>query len=147
MPQCPDCGNRHDSKAGVAQHMVMSNDHDYETRDDAWGAIFRNESPEGTSEGPPGESNEEGNVTESNESGQSGGGARTNPVIDGPDANPRENADRGGDSEDKACPQCEGELYDFASLTNGEYHKVNGEQVYVRGDYQCSECGKWWVDE
>jgi hypothetical protein len=48
---------------------------------------------------------------------------------------------------DPVCPSCGGELFDFRQFTTGQYHKVNGESVYVRGDFQCSSCRKWWVDE
>lgn len=140
---CPDCESPHDTNMGVVQHMVMSNDHEYETREEAWQEILRNESPEGTTTDTPKESNAESNVTEGNESGQSS----ANPVVDGPDANPRTNGDSGGDSEEKECPQCEGALYDFSGLSSGSYHEVNGQQVFVRGDFQCADCGQWWVDE
>jgi hypothetical protein len=48
--------------------------------------------------------------------------------------------------DDPTCPTCGGELFDFTNYTSGEYHKVNGYTVLVQGDYQCSDCTKWWVD-
>ena len=48
---------------------------------------------------------------------------------------------------EKVCPECSGPLYDFRQYETGAYHMVNGHQVYVRGDFQCSSCAKWWVDE
>jgi len=45
------------------------------------------------------------------------------------------------------CLECNGPVYDFTQYKTGQYHAVNGHQVYVLGDYQCAECGKWWVDE
>jgi hypothetical protein len=55
----------------------------------------------------------------------------------------------GGQSstEDLRCHACGGELYDFRDYPTGQYHRVNGEKVYINGDYQCSSCSKWWVDE
>jgi len=48
---------------------------------------------------------------------------------------------------DPSCLKCESELYDFRQYSNGEYAIVNGHEVFIRGDYQCSNCGKWWFDE
>ena len=45
------------------------------------------------------------------------------------------------------CLDCGSAVYDFRAYQTGQYHMVNGHQVFVRGDYQCSECGKWWVEE
>ena len=50
-------------------------------------------------------------------------------------------------SSDPTCRECDGELFDFRQYDSGEYHEINGHQVFVRGDFQCSECAKWWVQE
>lgn len=45
------------------------------------------------------------------------------------------------------CPECSGEVVDFTAYDSGEYHNVNGSDLFVRGDYVCTECGGWFVDE
>jgi hypothetical protein len=50
-------------------------------------------------------------------------------------------------AEEPVCLRCGGELFDFRGFENGQYHRVNGHQVFVRGDYQCSGCGKWWMED
>lgn len=46
--------------------------------------------------------------------------------------------------EEPVCQRCGGELYDFRQFDSGRYHEVNGTQVFVQGDMQCSACGYWW---
>lgn len=46
--------------------------------------------------------------------------------------------------DEPTCQRCGGELYDFRQFESGRYHRVNGQQVYVAGDFQCSSCAKWW---
>lgn len=49
--------------------------------------------------------------------------------------------------QDPVCPKCGGEVYDFRQYESGQYHKAGGHSVFVAGDFQCSSCGRWWVDE
>lgn len=46
---------------------------------------------------------------------------------------------------DDGCIDCGSELVDFTDLTSGEYHTINGQNVYVAGDYVCSQCGEWFT--
>lgn len=45
------------------------------------------------------------------------------------------------------CPNCGAELVDYRQYEPGRYHDVAGDQHYVRGDWLCSGCNRWWVDE
>jgi hypothetical protein len=62
-------------------------------------------------------------------------------------ADPNVDISEPSDPDDIECKECGGELYDFRQYASGEYHTINGQNVYVRGDFQCSDCGRWWVDE
>lgn len=53
----------------------------------------------------------------------------------------QEQLDEAGD--EPLCLRCGGEVYDFRAFDNGRWHRVNGVQVWVRGDYQCASCGFW----
>lgn len=69
------------------------------------------------------------------------------PVTEPEPATNRSQGTQSNTEQDLTCLDCGSELYDFRQFTAGQYHTVNGTQVYVRGDFQCSSCGKWWVDE
>jgi hypothetical protein len=62
-------------------------------------------------------------------------------------ADPEADITEPSESDDIKCLECGGELFDFREFAAGEYHAINGQNVYVRGDFQCSDCGRWWVDE
>jgi len=49
-------------------------------------------------------------------------------------------------SDEPTCPACDGELYDFTDYPSGKVREINGHEVMIAGDYQCSSCGEWWVD-
>jgi hypothetical protein len=74
-----------------------------------------------------------------------------NPIMG--DANPKgpPNAtdDSAGDRGERpdGCPDCDGELVDYREYATGEYHTIDGRDHYVQGDYLCTACGRWWVDE
>lgn len=63
---------------------------------------------------------------------------------------PQQSQQQGGMTEaggEPVCPDCGGELWDFRRFSDGQYHRVNGHSVFVRGDYQCDSCTRWWMDE
>jgi len=45
------------------------------------------------------------------------------------------------------CIKCGGEPYDFRDYENLKEYEVNGNDLLIQGDYQCSECGYWMIDE
>jgi len=55
--------------------------------------------------------------------------------------------DRNNDPDELQCPECGGEVVDFTAYESGQYHEVNGQNVFVRGDYVCSSCHGWFVNE
>jgi len=72
----------------------------------------------------------------------------SNPIMsDSNNENSTEPDSEEPDSEELSCLECDGELVDFRGYTNGEYHNVEGTNVYVRGDYVCVDCGGWFVNE
>jgi len=97
-------------------------------------------------EGTPASDSETETATETREttSGDNPTFGTSDPVNE---PEPDTNTSESGTDSDPSCRDCGSELYDFRQFTAGEYHAVNGTQVFVRGDYQCANCGKWWVDE
>jgi hypothetical protein len=78
----------------------------------------------------------------------------TDPARETPPAESQSQATDGSQqsSEVDGCPDCSGELVDFSDLESGRYHDgvqfADGSQgMFVGGDYLCSECGEWWMDE
>jgi len=72
----------------------------------------------------------------------------SNPIMSNADSEKTTESDsEEADSEELLCLECGGELVDFTQYTNGEYHEVQGSNVYVRGDYVCADCGGWFVNE
>ena len=73
-----------------------------------------------------------------------------NPIMgDGPDK-PVSGFDTGSETDtdaDPICPSCSGDLVDYRQYADGQYHEINGSNHYVRGDFLCTGCGRWWVDE
>lgn len=139
--RCPDCDSPHDSKAGVAQHMVMSNDHDYETRDEAWAALLGNESNQGEAVEPPDpERNEQSETTpEPEPDPETEPEGESNPVAEGPEP---QNVDGGSEYPEDVragCPRCGEELVDFREV---ETVTREGRMFDTPDDYYCSECGQ-----
>lgn len=50
-------------------------------------------------------------------------------------------------SQERRCPECGGDVYDFRKFETGQYHRLNGQRLFVEGDYQCAACREWWIDE
>jgi len=79
------------------------------------------------------------------------GGGSDNPLVSaGTDTGATadddgDGADSGGP--DDGCPDCGGELVDYRRYDTGEIHTIQGTSHYVRGDYRCVDCERWWVDE
>jgi rubredoxin len=63
------------------------------------------------------------------------------------DAHEEIEAQQSSSSEDVDCPECGAELYDFSDLEIGKQYEINGVDVVVKGDYQCSQCGVWFTDD
>lgn len=55
--------------------------------------------------------------------------------------------DCGSQPEEYVCLACGGEVYDFSGYQSGKMHDINGHSIMVAGDYQCAECGEWFIDE
>lgn len=73
-----------------------------------------------------------------------------NPIMgdadpDGPQ-NGGEPVEAGGGTPD-GCPDCGAELVDYRSYATGQVHEIGESSHYVRGDFLCSGCSRWWVDE
>lgn len=90
------------------------------------------------------------------ETAEADGGSKEDPAAGSTDpaenpvfgsADPTADVSEPSDSDDLRCLDCGGELYDFREFAAGDYHQINGQMVYVRGDFQCADCGGWWVDE
>jgi hypothetical protein len=50
-------------------------------------------------------------------------------------------------ADDYVCLDCGGELVDFRQHERGSYAEVSNGNILVRGEWLCSDCGKWWFDE
>jgi len=96
-------------------------------------------------------------VPEPGEGPAADGSGGENPLVsDGPEADAEPDAEPGsqgseakdeGQDADLGCPDCGGELVDYRQYDTGEIHTIQGTSHYVRGDYRCAECKRWWVDE
>lgn len=133
---CPvGCGNGpFTTENGAVMHAVNKTDAEHSEVVDkrtAYDALNQEPTNQETQEGSSG-SQEEG----------SGGG--DNPTMGS--ADPTIDVSE-PDTDEPVCKDCGGELYDFRQFGSGEYHMLNGQNVFVRGDFQCSECAKWWVDQ
>ena len=77
---------------------------------------------------------------------KSSGDTGENPVM-GNETPPERSKRKKNSHDEPTCPRCGGEVVDFSEYESGHYHEINGQQVYVRGDYVCSDCHRWFVDE
>lgn len=89
------------------------------------------------------ERNERGTQASASDPKPAGG---DNPVM-GNETPPNRQKRTKNSHDEPTCPRCGGEVVDFTQFTTGEYHEVNGNNVYVRGDYVCSDCHRWFIDE
>lgn len=68
-----------------------------------------------------------------------------------PDSQPSEQAsqptEQERDTDEYVCLDCGGELVDFREHERGSYAEVSNGNILVRGEWLCSDCGKWWFDE
>lgn len=63
------------------------------------------------------------------------------------DAKDEVTGQQSADVDDPDCPKCGADMYDFTGHKTGESYSINGRTVHVQGDYQCSSCTEWFVDE
>jgi hypothetical protein len=75
------------------------------------------------------------------------GGSNPDKPESNPKAEPEPTEPNPEKSGEPVCPECGGEVVDFRAYQPGQYHTVNGQNVFVRGDYVCSECRGWFVNE
>jgi DNA-directed RNA polymerase subunit RPC12/RpoP len=64
-----------------------------------------------------------------------------------PDPEPSEQSQDDSPEGEYVCLSCGGEVYDFTSHDSGKMYEINGHSIMVAGDYQCSQCGEWFIDE
>lgn len=64
-----------------------------------------------------------------------------------PSEQPSEQTDEQPDPDEYVCLDCGGELVDFRQHERGSYAEVSNGNILVRGEWLCSDCGKWWFDE
>jgi DNA-directed RNA polymerase subunit RPC12/RpoP len=64
-----------------------------------------------------------------------------------PQSEPSEQPQDDSPEGEYVCLSCGGEVYDFTSYDSGKMYEINGHSIMVAGDYQCSQCGEWFIDE
>jgi hypothetical protein len=139
--ECPvGCGaGPFSTKNGAVMHALNKSDETHEPITDKPTAYERLESNRQTADGS--ETRPETDETQSDE----------NPLFGSDGSEPETQTDASENESDSSdelvCPECGGEIVDFTQYTAGQYHTVNGQNVFVRGDYVCSECRGWFVDE
>jgi DNA-directed RNA polymerase subunit RPC12/RpoP len=85
-------------------------------------------------------------TTESTGSNPTFGSAEPRPEPE-PDSQPSQQPSDDSPEGEYVCLSCGGEVYDFSDYESAKMYEINGHSIMVAGDYQCSQCGEWFIDE